>query len=134
MLGELMDQLGSEPEGLRRYGLCNKRQVAQTTSGSQDDSPNVERPAFPSRDIRNRPVPATLLQVPEKSDSPNVERPAFPSRDIRNRPVPATLLQVPEKSRRKPEVSVSYSSEDTYTFFCPRVISCGRQQQFWYGI
>ena len=105
-LGELMDHLGSEPEGLRRYRLCNKRQVAQTTNGSQDDSLNVERPAFPSGDIRNRPVPAILLQVPEKS----------------------------RRVSCRPEVSVSYSSEDTYTFFCPRVISCGRQQQFWYGI
>lgn len=89
MLGELMDHLGSEPGGLRRYRLGNKRQMAQITSGSQDDSPNVERSAFPSRDTRDRPVPAILLQVPEKS----------------------------RRMSGGPEGSVSYSSEDAYTFF-----------------
>lgn len=94
MLGELMDHLGSEPGGLRRYGLGNKRQMAQITSGSQDDSPNVERSAFPSRDTRDRPVLAILLHIPEKS-----------------------RRRVQKESSGGPEGSVSYSSEDAYTFF-----------------
>lgn len=67
MPGEPKDHLGSEPGGLRGHGICNKRQLARTRSWSQYDSPNIKRPAIPSRDTRDRPAPAILLQVPEKS-------------------------------------------------------------------
>lgn len=48
MLREPMGHLGPKQGGQRGQGLCNKREVARTTSGSCYEIPNVRRdlPSF----------------------------------------------------------------------------------------